>query len=201
MARQRQVTPGPALALVLLCSGFLSACIHVAPIVQLGEKTEAINLAKLLNRLAPDAQLLLQQEHDCADELKITMEEAGDKLASSRREQFGSFVDRLIVIRDRRKQIEETIRQTRWQSPMVHVIQEDAIVTLRDEVTRTQTWIQSAQNLHLRADLGRTKDFPELAILTSQLDSFLNEAAEEPLYTQIHALQEEYRFSDSELRP
>jgi hypothetical protein len=198
LAIMRRLHLALPLGLVVLLTG----CINVVPFPTRGEKEEGMALARILKRLGPDAKTLMQQEHDCANELKIDLDETGDGVTgASGSQKFSSYIDRLIAIRDKRQQIQETVRQGVWQSPMVHVVQHDAIVMLGDEISRTQTWIQFTQNLRLRAELGRHKDYPELPLLTQQLDAFLTQTLEEPLYTQMRALQEEYRFGEGELGP
>jgi hypothetical protein len=191
-----------AAALTLVALIILTGCINIVPFPRRGEKREAIALAKVLIRLAPDAKALLLDEHKWANELKIEMDESGDRVgAAGSREKFTAYIDRLIGIRNKRQQIRDTVGQGVYESPMVFVVQHDAIVVLNDELARTQTWLQFAQNLRLRADMGRNKAFPELPILTAQLDGFLNQTSEDPLYTQVRALQEEYRFGEGEIAP
>lgn len=199
----RRVKSRPILAaLTLVPLIMLTGCINIVPIPRRGEKKEAIALAKVLLNLGPDAKTLLVDEHSCANDLKIDLDEAGDRVgAAGGREKFTSYIDRLITIRDKRQQIRATVGQGVYDSPMVFVIQHDAVVVLSDEITRTQTWIQFAQNLRLRAELGRTKDFPELSILTLKLSNFLNGPLEDPLYAQVRALQEEFRFGEGEVSP
>lgn len=181
---------------------FLSGCINVVPLrLPSNEKSEAIALARILRRLAPQAQELLRQENNLANELKVTLDESGGMEPNQFRQRFNSYVDRLVAIRDQREQIQETIRQSAWQSPMVQVVQHDAILMLQDEITRSETWIRLTQNVRLRTELGRQKDFPELTQLSHQLAGFLAQTGEDPLNTQIRSLQEEYRFGLGELGP
>jgi hypothetical protein len=194
----RPVTITLTLALLMSTTG----CINFFPVPRTGEKREAILLAKVLMTLAPQAKALLTDERNCANELKIDLDEAGDKVGGVKgSERFTSYIDRLVVIRNKREQIRDTVRQGVYDSPMVFVIQHDAVVTMNDEIARTQTWIQFAQNLRLRAELGRIKDFPELPILIGQLNGFLDAPAEDPLYSQVRDLQGEFRFGEGEVAP
>jgi hypothetical protein len=164
-----------------------------------GEVSEAKALGRTLLSLAPSAKDLIDQEHVIANELKITLDEASTINPEDFRGRFNGYVDRLIAIRNKRRQIQETVRQGVWQSPMVHVVQHDAVVQMQDEITRTETWIEFAQNIRLRSDLGRKAEFPELPKLNKQLDSFLGQPPENPLGAQVRTLMEEYRFAEGEI--
>jgi hypothetical protein len=198
----RRKTSSTIVALVLATLLNLTGCIRIIPVYRVGEKHEAAELGKVLLKLMPEAESLLHDERKCADELKIDMDEAGDQVGNAGgRKKFNSYIDRLVIIRDRRAQIQQTVLQGVYDSPMVFSIQHDAVLVLGDEISRTQTWITVAQNLVLRAGMGRTKEFPELGILTLQLNGYLSSPPEEPLFKQWKYLQEEYRFGRGELGP
>jgi len=153
-------------------------------------------------KLAPDAKTLQIEEHNCANGLRIDMEEAQDQVSNgSGREKFTAYLDRLIALRDKRQQIRDAVAQGSYDSPMVFVIQHDAVIVLNDDIARTQAWIELAQNLLLRADMHRNGSFPELQVLSTKLALFLNQPAEDPLYSQVRDLQEEYRFGEGEVAP
>ena len=180
----------------------LTGCINIIPVPRQGEKREAMLLAKVLSKLAPEAKTLQIEEHNCANGLRIDMEEAQDQVGTgSGREKFTAYVDRLIALRDKRQQIRDTVSQGAYESPMVFVIQHDAVVVMNDEIGRTQTWIELAQNLLLRADMHHSGSFTELQVLSSKLALFLNQPLENPLYSQVRDLQEEYRFGEGEVAP
>ena len=195
----KRVSPALALGVILASAMCLSGCIHLFPVGRVGETAEAKKLAKVLKDFAPETADLLQQEHDTANALKITLDESAQVPRDVFRQKFNAYADRFIAIRNRRRQIVDTLRHDVWQSPMVFVVQQKAIQLMNDEITRTETWIRFAQNVRLRADLGRDKDFPEFAMLSHQLEGFLGLVEEDPLSLQIRALMLEYRFGVEEL--
>jgi len=165
------------------------------------ERREALELAKLLRRISPEAKELLAGETLCAAELRITLEEAGSKDLSEFRERFDASVARLGVIRDRRRELQEKVRQGWWVTPLVHVVQASALVAFQDDLARTEAWIALAQNVRYRADLGRQRDFPEVATLKQQLEYFAGESLDAPLSRQLTALVDEYKFTEADISP
>ena len=184
----------PAVCLVL------TGCINVVPMIHTGprEVTEAKALAKTLRRLAPEAKELVLKEHDVANAIKVTLDVTALADPVVFRSKLRLYRQNLIEIRSRRSQVREAIAREVWQSPLVFAVQQDALRTVDDALLRGETWIQSAQNLQLRADLGQRKSFPELLVLGKELDKFLSGVAEEPLVEQIRTLQDEYRFGEGE---
>jgi hypothetical protein len=168
--------------------------IHTGP----RESTEAKALAKTLRRLAPEAKELVLKERDVANAIRITLDVTALADPVTFRTKLRTYRQNLIEIRSRRTQMRAAIAQEVWQSPLVFAIQQDALRTLNDALLRGETWIQSAQNLQLRADLGQRKSFPELLVLGKELDKFLAGVSEEPLVEQIRTLQDEYRFGEGE---
>lgn len=185
-------------ALLPLLSLTITGCIHIVPVGRIGEVTEAKRLYKTLKGFAPESRDLLVQEHDVANALKIALDEAPQLSKETLRDKFNSYSDRFIAIRNRRQQILEAIRQGMWDSPMVFVVQQRAMAGVQDDIARTETWIKFAQNIRLRTELGRDKDFPEFAALSHQLEGFLSLSVIDPLSIQLRALQEEFRFNEGE---
>ena len=183
---------GTALVLVLIT--LLTGCRRREK-----EVAEALALARLLRRLTPEATDLLHQEQASANELRINLDESGANDFSSFRESLNKSVATLISVRDRRLELQRLVHQGNYDTPLVIVVQRDAVQEFENQITRTQTWIQLAQNVRLRADLGRMKGFPEVQVLTHQLLLFLGEAQDEPLSDQIQTLKNEYRFTDSQI--
>jgi hypothetical protein len=183
---------GTALVLVLITS--LIGCSR-----RQKEIAEGLSLARLLRRLAPEATDLMRQEQASANELRINLEESGNNDFSAFRESLRKSVETLSAVRDRRLELQRQVHQGNFDTPLVIVVQRDAEQEFQNQVTRTQTWIQLAQNVRLRADLGRMKTFPEVQVLTHQLLLFLSEAQDEPLSDQIQTLKNEYRFTDNEI--
>lgn len=201
-AADRRLRPGQAVLglLPVVLSFFLSSCINIVPLPRVGESREALALGRVLKSLRPQASEQLQTEHTVAQELKVTLEEASQLQPEIFAQKFNGYVDQLIAIRNRRRQISDAIRQNSFNSPMVFAIQQDALNMLGHEVERTQTWIVLAQNVRLRAELrsnapeaDRKKGFPELPQLNHELDTFLAETGEDPLGNQLKSLQMEYR--------
>jgi hypothetical protein len=183
-----------SLALVLASIVFLSGCTR-----KKDEIAEGLAMARLLRRLQPEASDLLHQEQATANELRINLEESGGSDFSAFRDSLSKSVATMISLRDRRLELQRQVRQGNFDTPLVIVVQRDATTEFQNQITRTQTWIQLAQNVRLRADLGRMKGFPEVQTLTHQLLLFLSEAPDEPLSDQIQTLKNEYRFTDNEI--
>ena len=195
-----------------------------------GEVAEAKRLASELKALAPAAFNLIHEEHELANQLKIMLDESAKlepkqdpKLGATEmkpvndtegrpaptilivsttilKARLTTYVNRLIAIRNERRQIRETVRQGAWESPMVFVVQHDAVRQLTAEIARSELWLELAENVRLRTELGRMGDFPELPKLLHELDSYLGVPLENPLGAQVRDLMEEYRFGETELK-
>lgn len=163
------------------------------------EVTEAKVMARSLKVLAPGALELIQKEHVIANELKITLEEAASVDPEEFRKKFNSYVDRLVDMRNKRREILASLRQGLWDSPMVFVVQHSALAQMKDEIARTETWIEFAMNIRLRSELGRKGEFPEMLKLNKQLTAYLLLPPEDPLNDQVQGLMEEFRFGEAEL--
>ena len=171
----------------------LSGCSNPA------EVKEAKVLGGVLKRLAPEARDLVEQEHELANELKITLDESSNIDAAEFSRRFGGFVDRLIVMRDKRRHIADSVREGYFGRPMVFAVQNSAAMQMQDEIARTDSWIEIAQNVYLRAKLQHKGSFPEMAKLNKMIDVFLGLPRETPLYSQMGALGEEYRFGENDV--
>jgi hypothetical protein len=179
--------------LLVVLSTFSAGCIHFAPIGRIGELPEAKALYKTLRDVSGEVRSLLIEEHAAANALKITLDELAERDAPAFRQRFDSYVDRFVAVRDRRRQILQTISHENYGSPLVHVVQQKAMRDFQDEIFRTEGWIRLAQSLRLRAELGRQKDFPEFAALSRQLEGFLSVPIEDSLSPPMAALEEEFR--------
>lgn len=180
---------------------FVRGCINVVPAVGIGsasEKGEAKGLLKVLRRLAPELKDLLLRERNTANQIRITLDETAASDPVGFRHKLKLYTDDLIDVRNKREQISVTISQGNWETPLVFAVQQSAVRMLRDEISRTDGWIQDAQNIQLRADLGEGKSFPELTTLTKHLDAFLTQVLNEPLRDHIRELVEEYRLGEAE---
>jgi hypothetical protein len=190
------------LLLLAVSSLFLCGCVNLLPVPRRNEKREAMALAATLKKFVPDSQALSADERSCANELEITVAEShGQMDLKVFGDKFRSYIDRLTAIRSKRLQIQTTVRQGVWSSPLVHVVQHNATVALQDQINRDSTWIQYVENVRLRLALGQHEEFPELSLLRHDLNVFLGQTAEDPLANQIRALQEEFRFGEGEVGP
>lgn len=169
------------------------------------EVNEALRLSSTLKRLAPEATDLLAQEHKTANDLKITLDESGGGSVKSGtpefRQRVNADLDSLSEIRARRLDIQQTVGQGIWRSPMVQAVQHDAVAMLQDEITQDDDWILYVRNLQRRAELGRQDVGPEYNVLIRELGAFVLQVDEPPLSVQLRNLIEEFRFSESEVRP
>lgn len=177
-----------------------------------GEIAEAKDLAKVLRSLAPYTQELNDEEHHIANELKITLEEqerATKAAAGSTaevaagikqiRDRFSGYIDRLVATRNKRNDIRMKIEQGSWSSPLVAVVQRDAMSQLQDQISRNDAWIELARNVRLRAELGNPGPYPELDALSKQLSAYLAVPSEFSLARQVRDLAQEYSFSEGEI--
>src|SRR5262245_19847956 len=176
------VFPGVWLvALVLLAMPLLDGCV----IRSHKEVVEALALAKTLYRIQPEAQELQQRERVAANELKIILEEtysitlptSPNKITHAAaynrfQQKIKESFDKIRIIIERRRQLQEKIRQGVWETPLSHLVQENAVARFQEDLIRDETWVQLAKNLRLRQDLGREQEYPELQTLFRQLELF-----------------------------
>jgi hypothetical protein len=164
------------------------------------ELREALALARQLRSMVPEARELQRQEFMCIDELRITLDEAGRGEFSKFRDKFTLSIDTLSAIRDKRHTLQEKVREGSWETPLVRVVQMDALSMFQEEITRNEGWMALARNVRTRADLGRERDFPEVAVLRRQLELFTGEGDDDPpLFSQILMLRTEYGFSPGDI--
>ena len=180
----------PAL-LAVLCSGCFGP--------PQAEVAEALTMARLLHEVAPESAALLLEEEHVAHELKIMLDEADTGSVDKFKDRFQNDVERLTRIRERRQALQNRIRQGIARTPLVNVVQDDAIQYFQEQLNRDDGWLQLINNLRLRELLGRLKSFPETAVLNQSLELFNGETKEEPMASQILTLQAEYAFSDEEI--
>ena len=186
----------PGLLLPVL---LLSGCINLVPVPIMGEVEEAKALARTFRSQLPQVREQLQKERDVAQNLTITLEESAQLQPGVFRDKFNGYIDQLVAIRTKRREIDAVVRQQLWQSSFVFAVQQDALKDIRGELARSQSWIELAQEVRLRAELGRTKDFPEFSRLSHELNTFLADTGEDPLGNQLRTLFEEYRFGEAEI--
>ena len=84
---------------------------------------------------------------------------------------------------------------------MVQVMQQGAVQQLKVDLARTQRWIERAEGVRLRVELGRTEGFPELSMLSHQLDIFLEGRVDlDPFQGRIQALQDAFRLKSQDMK-
>jgi hypothetical protein len=127
------------------------------------------------------------------------LDEADTGSADKFKDHFQNDVERLTRIRDRRQALQNRIKQGIARTPLVNVVQDDAIQYFQEQLNRDDGWLQLINNLRLRELLGRLKDFPETSVLNQSLELFNGETKEEPMASQILTLQAEYGFTDEEI--
>ena len=169
------------------------------------EMAEAKALAKSLKIMAPDAADLVDKERAIANEMTILLEEADDLMG----QKFSSCLDRLIEIRNKRKEIAETLKQgglkpgAGWKHAMTFLEFKGALDQMSSEIARTESWIEIAQSARLRYALrsksGTKGELPELPKLKHQIAAYLTQPAEEPLNEQARDLLETYNMHPAEL--
>lgn len=192
------------------------------------EVSEALRLAGILQRFAPEAAQLLEREHATANDLKIILDESlpepviekGQSLVTEEnaktaevakkmliagtpefRRRVNADLDALNEIRARRSDIQQTIKQGTWRSPMVAAVQRDAVSMFEDEINQDDNWILYVRNIQARAALGRKDIAPEYGVLIRELGGFVRQVSEVPLSVQKRNLIEEFRFSENDIRP
>jgi hypothetical protein len=185
--------------LTALMALLLAGCIRIIPILKSEDRLEAIALARVLHNLAPTAKDLMTDELLCANQLKVLLDEAARKPYTEYQVRFETLIDQLVVVREKRQQLQLKVNQATWQGILPRLYQKNASDELQEELSRVVSWIQLAHNFKLRAEVGRTTGFPEFMELAQSLDLFLGESVDEPFSLQLTELKTEYHFQDSDL--
>ena len=187
----------------LLVSGSLlgGGCIHLAPKPYGAQREEAKLLAKQLGQLSPAARQVNVMEYQLARELRIVLDELGKLPESDFERRFSYFSSGLISIQKQRRDLIVKLDGRNWESAMVQVMQQGAVQQLKVDLARTQRWIERAEGVRLRVELGRTEGFPELSTLSHQLDIFLEGRADlDPFQGRIQALQDAFRLKSQDMK-
>jgi hypothetical protein len=83
---------------------------------------------------------------------------------------------------------------------MVAAVQQGGVRQLQQDLERDQKWLELAEGVRLRVELGRKEDFPELTQLGHQLDIFLAAKSDlDPFANRLRALQEAFGLSEMDL--
>jgi hypothetical protein len=188
------------LILLVVLSLLFSGCIHLAPLPYAGQRDEARELGKMLKALSPEAQNEVLKEQKVAQELRIILDELAKLSKPEFNKRFHSYSEQLIAIQKKRQEIQQALGGRHWNSPMVRAVQQGAIQVLQYDVARNQKWLDLAEGVRLRVELGREEDFPELTMLSQQLDIFLAAKGDlDPFANRIRALQEAFGLSEADI--
>ena len=187
-------------ALALLCGSLLlCGCINVLPLPRVGEQAEAKEFGKTIRDVMPESERQLILEHTTAQKLRITLDEAATLPTQSFRDRFNGYIDQLIAVRSKRRDLRQRFKEKSWNSPMVFNVQANCVREIDEQIVRDQQWIEWALGVRLRVEMGQQKDFPELQLLQHSLDNFLSLPVMDPLSTQLRALLDEFRLSDAQI--
>lgn len=186
-------------ALLVVLSALSSGCIHLAPLPFTGQRDEARALGKIFKTLNSDAQQEVAQENKVARELRITLDELDQLKGPDFTKRFNSYSEQLMAIQSKRRELQQALSSRQWNSPMVRAVQQGGVQQLQQDIARNQKWIELAEGVRLRVELGRKEDFPELTMLSHQLDIFLASTSDlNPFTNRIRALQEAFRLSETD---
>jgi hypothetical protein len=186
-------------AVLLICL-LLSGCIHLAPMPYGSQREEAKALARQLRELNTVARKITLRELQLTQELRVVLDELGKLPADEFHRRFKAFADELVNIQKQRVDLLATFNGRQWQTPMVMAVQQGAIQQLKTDLARNQRWGELTEGVRLRVELGRTEGFPELNLLSHQLDIFLQGKADlDPFQDRIEALQDAFLLKESDL--
>lgn len=187
------------LTLLIAISALCSGCIHLAPMPYAGQRDEARALGKIFKTLGQQAQEMVVSEHKVARELRIMLAELGKLSQQDFNDRFNSYSEDLAGLQSKRRQLQQVLSSRQWNSPMVQAVQQGAIKQLLQDGERNQKWIELADGVRLRVKLGRDKDFPELTMLSHQLDIFLAARNNlDPFADRLQALKEAFGLSEAD---
>jgi alkylated DNA nucleotide flippase Atl1 len=187
------------MAWLVLLSALSSACIRLAPMPYAGQRDEARALGKILKSLTPEARDEVMKEHKVARELRITLDELSKLSGPEFTKRFNAYSEQMLAIQKKRRELVQALNSRQWDSPMVRAVQLGGVQQLQQDLSRNQKWIELAEGVRLRVELGREKDFPELTMLSHQLDIFLAaKSDEEPFAARMGALKDAFRLSETD---
>lgn len=185
---------------LLMAAFLLSGCIHFAPMPYGSQREEAKTLARQLRELNSATRKLTIDELKLAQEMRVVLDELAKLPPADFQRRFQAFASELVSTRKQREELLATFVGRQWQTPMVLAVQQGAMQQLKIELARTQRWIELTEGVRLRVELGRTEGFPELSLLSHQLDIFLQGKTDlDPFQARIQALQDAFRLRESDL--
>jgi GTP1/Obg family GTP-binding protein len=193
--RQRWFQAG----LLIILSALAAGCIHLAPQPYLGQREEARALGKIFKTLTPAAREEVVKEQKIARELRVTLDEVATMPAPGFTERFNYYVEQLTALQRQRRELQQALSSRQWHSRMVLAVQQGAVEQLQQDLTRNQKWIELAEGVRLRMELGRVGGYPELVTLSHQLDIFLAARSDlDPFADRIRALQDAFRLTETD---
>lgn len=163
------------------------------------EVAEGLALARLLRRLAPEANDLVRQEREVANQLRINLDQSGSGDFAVFSGNLRTSVEALTTISTRMTELRQHVHDGNFATPLVLVVQHDAETEFENQITQIEGFVTLARNIELRATLGRTKGFPEVDTLIHQLVLFLSQPREDALGSQVQTLKSEYRLTDNQI--
>lgn len=181
------------------CALLLSGCINLVPVPRIGEQSEAKAFGKVIHDLMPETERQIAQEQAAAQKLRITLDEAATLPPQNFRDRFNGYIDQLIAVRAKRQDLRARLTEKNWTSPMVVNVQANCVRDLDEQILRDQQWIEWAQGVRLRVEMGQQTRFPELQLLQHALDNFLALPITDPLSMQLRALLDEFHLTEAQL--
>ena len=187
------------LAPLVVWSALAAGCLHPAPAPYWGQRDEALALGRIFKALAPEAQDEAMREQKVAQELRITLDELAKLSRPQFTKRFNSYTEQLLAIKKKRHDLQQALESSPWNSPMVAAVQEGGVRQLQQDMERNQKWLELAEGVRLRVELGRDKDFPELTELSHQLDIFLATRTDlDSFANRLQALKEAFGLSETD---
>ncbi|MFN0122947.1 MAG: hypothetical protein ACKV2V_20800, partial [Blastocatellia bacterium] len=112
---------------------------------------------------------------------------------------FQSYSEQLLSIQNKRNELQQALGSRSWTSSMVLAVEQGGLRQLSQDMERNQKWLELAEGVRLRVELGREKDFPELTMLSHQLDIFLASKSDlDPFGSRMQALREAFGLKESD---
>jgi hypothetical protein len=184
---------------MVVCGMLAAGCFHPAPAPYWGQRDEALALGRILKALTPEAQDEVMREQKVARELRITLDELAKLSRPEFTKRFNSYAEQLLAIKQKRHELQQVLDSSQWNSPMVAAVQEGGVRQLQRDMERNQKWLELAEGVRFRVELGRAKDFPELAELSHQLDIFLATRTDlDSFANRLQILKETFGLSEQE---
>jgi hypothetical protein len=184
---------------LVVCSMLAAGCFHPAPMPYGAQRDEAQALGRTLKALTPEVVEEVMKEHKVARELRITLDELAKLSRSEFTKRFNSYAEQLFAIKKKRQEMQHILDSSQWNSPLVAAIKEGGVWQLQRDIERNQKWLELADGVRLRVELGRKQDFPELAELSGQLGIFLAIQTDlNPFAKRLQVLKDAFDLSETD---